>query len=119
VIATLDRAVLEIRCGDVDVGMLLGRQGCEAYLAHMGTFHLSERAVSIAMALLDVGRVAEADEFVERAEHIQQTTDERYFAAKVLRAKAHLSIAAGEPGLARDRLEAALEMAPFRPLRTL
>ena len=89
---------VEALAGDFEAALATGRQSVDALEGFGEAAYMSSRAAQVAELLVDVGRLGEASEFVDRAEAVALSSDVfAQFASRSVRAR----ILAGAGDLAR------------------
>lgn len=100
-----------VNLGDCDAGIALIRRGYDLWASVGGKFHLTEYGAQAAHDLLRAGQHEAAAQFVAKAQEVQATTDERHYAAELLRLSGELLRFGGDIVGAEVEFRKALQVA--------
>jgi tetratricopeptide (TPR) repeat protein len=107
--SSLGRAL--VATGQLDDGTRLLREGYSEYMMFGGSLWSSALAAGAAEVLLDAGRRDEATEFMLAGEKVQQETEEKFQAARLLSLRGRLAEVDGDPSGAETAYRRAIEIA--------
>ena len=107
--SSLGRAL--VATGQLDDGTRLLREGYSGYMMFGGSLWSTALAAGAAEVLLDAGRRDEATEFMLAGEKVQQETEEKFQAARLLSLRGRLAEVDGDPAGAETAYRRAIEIA--------